>query len=202
MLDRRLVFTIATYVAGLVIANAIAAKLIHVGPAVVTAGALAYPLTYVLQDVLNETLHREEARDVVWGAFLGAVLLAVYTHIAVELPAAPGGATDTAYGAVFGVTGRVVAGSLLAFLIGGLVDVRIFAFLRRATRGKHLWLRKIVSTLVSQGLDSAIFVAVAFAGVLPLEVCVSMALWQYLLKQVLAIVSLPVSYAWLRWLDL
>lgn len=198
-MDRRLIAIACLYAAGLVIANAIASKVIMLGDAVFTVGAVAYPITFILQDVINEKWGKEVARTVVLSAFGCAVLLVVYTTIAL---AAPGidKVKSAAFVEVFAPTPRIVVASMFAFLLGGLVDVQTFFAIRKLTGKPHLWLRKVLSTAISQGVDSAVFVAVAFAGVLELDGLIAMATSQYLFKQAIAIGGLGISYPTLRWL--
>lgn len=188
---------LAMYVAGHVTANAVAAKLMLLG-GVYTVGTLAYPMTYVLQDVLSEVYGEARARWVVMCSFVGCLVLVLFTLLAGVVPEAPVAPLDGCFERVFSLTPRIVLASLAAFLAGGLVDVHVFFMIRRLTGTPMLWLRKLGSTVVSQAVDSAVFVAVAFTGVLPPSVLVSMAVSQYMLKAALAIVGLPASYVAIR----
>jgi len=188
-----LLLLVSVQVAGLVVANAIAGKLVVLGGAVFTAGALAYPVTYVLQDVISERWGHRTSSVVVVGGFLGAVVLALYSHVGLLLPAIDA-EHAAAYNAMFAATPRVVVASLTAYLIGGLLDVRVFFAVRALTGQPHLWLRKCVSTAVSQLIDSLLFVCIAFWSDLPLSALLSMGLAQYAFKMVCAVGGLPISY--------
>lgn len=188
----------ACYVAGLVTANAIAAKLVEVGGMPFTVGAIAYPVTFVLQDVINERYGARVARAVVWSAFLGAGLLVLFTSVALAIQESPVRDLNGCFEAVFAPTPRIVLGSVVAFVTGGMVDVSIFFRIRKFTGVPHLWARKIGSTLVSQGVDTVVFVSVAFGGLIPFRAALAMMLGQYLLKQAIAVAALPVSYSVLR----
>lgn len=198
MAERGLIPVAACYVAGLVTANAIASKLIEVAGMPFTVGAIAYPVTFVLQDVINERYGAARARQVVWSAFLGALVLVAYSLIAVRLTPSPARDLAECFETIFGQVPRIVAGSLCAFVLGGLVDVRVFFWIRRVTGPPHLWVRKVGSTLVSQGVDTAVFVVIAFGGVVPTDTLLAMVVGQYYLKQSIAVCALPVSYAILR----
>lgn len=187
------------YAAGLVIANAIAAKLIMVGDGVFTVGAVAYPVTFILQDVINEKWGKEVARTVVLSAFGCALLLVVYTTIALASPGIDL-VKSAAFEEVFAPTPRIVTASMCAFLLGGLVDVQVFFAIREVTGERHLWLRKVLSTFVSQGVDTIVFVTIAFYWVIPIEDAVAMMVSQYLFKQAIAVAGLGISYPTLRWL--
>lgn len=191
--ERLFALLLAVYVAGHVTANALAAKLITLG-GVFTVGALAYPLTYVLQDVLSEVYGEARARWVVLCSFVGCLVLVLFTLVAGAIPEASVASLAGCFERVFSLTPRIVLASLAAFLLGGLVDVRLFFAIRAVTGERMLWLRKLGSTAVGQAVDSAVFVGVAFAGVLPVGTLVAMAASQYALKAAMAVVGLPVSY--------
>lgn len=195
--DTGLLLVVGLYVGGLVTANAIAAKLITIGGFVFTAGAIAYPMTFILQDVLSERWGQQVSRAAVLASFAAALSLVAFTW-GVMFFEATDPVVGEAYRTMFAITPRVVLASLTAFVLGGLVDVAVFFAVRRATGAPHLWLRKVVSTTVSQAVDSVLFVAIAFGGALPVGALASMALGQYLFKQACAIGGLPVSYGVLR----
>ena len=99
-----------------------------------------------------------------------------------------------AYEAVFGMVPRVVLASMLAYLVSQHHDVVAFHFWRRVTGGRYLWLRNNASTLVSQALDSAIFITVAFWGLLPPAVVWNLMLTQFLIKIGIAVLDTPFCY--------
>lgn len=193
--ERAYVVLAGLYIGGLVTANAIAAKLIEIEGAVFTAGAIAYPVTFVLQDVLNERFGKRRAEGVVWAAFAGAGVLVAYSAISLRIPESDARPLGGAFEAIFAPTPRIVLGSLVAFLAGGLVDVQVFFRIRELTAGRHLWLRKVVSTLVSQGVDTTLFCMIAFYGDVPMRPLIMMMIGQYALKQTIAVGALPISYA-------
>ncbi len=101
---------------------------------------------------------------------------------------------------LFGGDGsRIVAASMVAYLISQLHDVWAFLFWRRVTAGKHLWLRNNLSTIVSQFLDSIIFITLAFAGTVANAVLVNMIISQYLVKIILVLADTPFCYLAVRW---
>jgi len=192
--DKAFALLLALYIGGHVTANAVAGKLIDFGLGPFTVGALAYPLTYVLQDVLSELYGEERARHVVLSSFVACLVLVAFSALAVALPEASADTLGVCFESVFATTPRIVVASLAAFLLGGLVDVRMFFVIRRWTGAQHLWLRKLGSTVVGQAVDSLVFVLLAFVGELPWGVLVQMALAQYALKLACAIGGLPLSY--------
>ena len=162
---------------------------------VMTTGVLAFPVTFIVTDVMNEYFGKRGIRFV---TFLGAALVVfqfVLLRAAIAVPtAAISPVPDAAFTAVFATTNRVIVGSLTAFLIGQLVDITLFHALRRATRGRHLWLRATGSTLGSQFIDTFVVLGVAFAGQLALGDIVAITLFNYGYKVAIAVGITPVIY--------
>ena len=155
------------FVTVLIISNIIAVKLVTIGPLVVTAAIVLFPVSYILADVLTEVYGYAVARRTIWIGFL-CNLVAVLAIVAGGLiPAAPFWDGQDAYDAILGYSSRLLVASFVAYLGGEFLNAFVLAKLKLRTGGRHLWLRTIGSTLVGQALDSAVFVVVAFAGVLP-----------------------------------
>lgn len=197
-IDRPLAVLVALYLGGILSANATGAKLLDVWGWHVSTGALAIPLVYLSTDLINELYGPSSTRQVVWMGFVANVVLVIHTQLVLRLPASSLGCPQAAFHGVFHLTPRIVAGSLTAYLVSSLVDVWVFHRVRRATGGHHFWLRKNASTAVSQLLDSALFIGVAFVGVIPTAQLGGMVLGQYLVKMAAAPLGTPISYFVLR----
>lgn len=193
-LDPALALLITLYLAGILSANATAAKLVNLWGVAVTTGALAIPLVYLTTDLLNELYGPSATRSVVWMGFWANAILAGFSRLCLWVPASTLGASQGAFEEVFLSTPRIIAASMAAYLVSSLVDVWVFHALRVATQDRHFWLRKNGSTVVSQAIDSGLFVLVAFAGVLPWGVMLAMATGQYLIKMVAAPLGTPLTY--------
>ena len=185
-----MILAIALYVACELIANVTAAKPVVVGPLVVPAGVFVYALTFTLLDLINERLGRMGARRVIAAAFCANLLLAAYAQLTVWAPPPAFFDGQAAFARVLGATPRIVAASLLAYLGSALADAEIFAWWR-ARVGGYRWLRVLASNAVSTAVDSALFVTLAFGGVLPIGPLI---LGQYLVKMAVTLVSLPLIY--------
>jgi uncharacterized integral membrane protein (TIGR00697 family) len=161
----RFVVVAAFFVTALVVSNIIAVKLVEVSGRVFPAGLVIFPLSYLLGDVLTEVYGIRAARRVIWLGFacnllaLGAILAAIH------LPAADfWQENQSAYEQVLGTTWRLFVASLAAYIVGELANAYVLAYLKGATGGRWLWTRTIGSTIVGEGLDSLIFITIAFAG--------------------------------------
>lgn len=192
----------AVFVTSLVVSNIIAVKLISVGPFYLPAAILIFPISYIFGDILTEVYGYAKARRVIWIGF-GCNLLAVFIlYLSIELPPAPfwrTGAFETAasqqaYQAVFGSTPRILAASFLAYLVGEFINSFVLAKMKITTRGRHLWMRTIGSTIVGQLADSGVFIFLAFYGTVPPDALVTMAGSQWLVKSAYETLVTPLTY--------
>lgn len=197
------------FVAALVTAQVISAKLLAVtlpvlGTVTAPGGTLAYAITFFASDCLSELYGKEYARRVVNVAFgMNFVLLAL-VFATISVPAAQGSVDPDAFATVLGLSGNVVLGSLVAYVLSQNWDVIAFHRIREFTDGDALWLRNVGSTATSQLIDTVVFTLVAFAvapalfGIgpaLPTAVLLSLIGGQYVLKLLIALVDTPLVYA-------
>jgi uncharacterized integral membrane protein (TIGR00697 family) len=175
-----------------------------------TAGMIAFPVTFLLTDLLNEYYGKKAARRVTWIAFtMGFVALGLI-WVARILPideTKPGTATHASFENVFGAATLMYVASMVAFLMGSMLDIFIFGFFKRVTKGKMVWLRATGSTLISQVFDSFVITFVFFdvmqrltgQEAWPFGDIISTAATGYVLKFVLAVVLTPLIYLG-RWM--
>jgi uncharacterized integral membrane protein (TIGR00697 family) len=188
------ILIVSLYIACELIANTTAGKpVVLPGNITVPAAVFIYALTFTLIDLVNDRLGKQGARYVVYAAFLANLMLAAYTQFAIWLPPAPfyGQEGQAAFAGVLGSTWRVVVASLIAYLISTLIDVQFFAWWRERI-GRYRWARVLASNTVSTLIDSAVFITVAFLGVMPV---MPLILGQYLVKMAVTVISIPLIYA-------
>ncbi|NLZ39056.1 MAG: queuosine precursor transporter [Firmicutes bacterium] len=175
------------------ISNVIAGKIIMIGPFFAPAAVICYSLTFALTDTVAEIWGKEWTQYTVKLGFITTILSAVFIRLALLMPAAPIWGDQEAYKIVLGSNLRIVAASLVSYLISQYHDVWAFLFWKEKTGGRYLWLRNNLSTIVSQLLDTAIFITLAFFGTgVPIF---SMITGQYLLKFIIALCDTPLVYA-------
>jgi uncharacterized integral membrane protein (TIGR00697 family) len=163
--SQRFVALAAVFVTALVVSNIIAVKLVEVSGRVFPAGLVIFPLSYLLADILTEVYGIRSARRVIWLGFACNLIALGAVQAAIHLPAADFWSENQgAYEDVLGTAWRLFLASLAAYLVGELANAYVLAYLKGATGGRFLWVRTIGSTIVGEGLDSAIFVTIAFAG--------------------------------------
>ncbi len=183
------------FIAVMLISTVAAQKLFVIGPLVLPAGILLFPLAYIFGDVLTEVYGYARSRRIVWMGFAMSLLMALVFALAVVLPPAPGWPLQESFAAVLGMVPRVVFASLIAYLCGEFINAYVLAKLKVRTSGRHLWLRTISSTLIGEGVDTTIFMTLAFAGVLPTPVLLSAMVSAYIVKVGYEIAATPLTYA-------
>ena len=176
-------------------ANIIAVKLITVAGWVLPAGIILYPITFMLTDTISELFGRRQATHVVWFGFVANIILVIVIYLGGMIPAPVFWENQEAYNTILGAVPRIVLASMLAYLVSQNLDVIGFHFWSRVTNGRFLWLRNNASTMVSQSIDTVLFVVIAFAGVVPSQVLWQMIWMQYLVKLGIAAVDTPFIYA-------
>jgi uncharacterized integral membrane protein (TIGR00697 family) len=189
------VAVVALFVTCLVISNVIAVKLAMVQGLVLPAGIIIFPVSYLLADVLTEVYGYRAARRVLWLGFFCNLLAVAAIWIGGLLPAAPFWAGQAAYDQILGATPRILLASFAAYLVGEFANTMIMSKLKVAMAGRHLWARAIASTLVGQGLDSIVFIAIAFSGMMPLPILLGAIVTQWLIKSAYEALATPLTYA-------
>ncbi|WP_186670159.1 queuosine precursor transporter [Sporosarcina sp. BP05] len=184
------------FVGLLILSNILAVKLFSIGEWIVLpAAALIYVCTYPLLDVITEAYGKEAARRTVLTGFMAQLFAIFFIWIAIKLPAAPFYEHQESFETIFSAGFRVTIASLVAYLISQNLDVAIFDKLKKRHGTKKLWIRNNASTMVSQLVDTAIFISIAFYGTMPLGVLIGMIFSQYIFKFIVAILDTPIVYA-------
>ncbi len=187
--------TIAVFfVAVLLISNVASTKIVDFGPLTFDAGTLLFPLSYIFGDILTEVYGYKQSRKVIWLGFFCALLMSIVFIVVGKLPAAPDWNNQAAYDAILGLTPRIVLASLIAYLAGEFSNSFILAKMKIWMDGKRLWMRTIGSTLVGEGIDSTLFILIAFLGVLPGGLLLTLIISNYIFKTLVEVVLTPVTY--------
>lgn len=162
---------------------------------VMTAGVIAFPITFIITDLLNEYFGKPGIKFVTWLGMAMIIFEFGLIQIAMGVPTASiSPVPQEAFDTVFGASGRIIIGSLVAYVIGQLVDITLFHWIRNRTKGRHLWLRATGSTFGSQFFDTFIVLFVAFYGPMTLQTIVAVTLFNYGYKFLVAIAITPVIY--------
>jgi uncharacterized integral membrane protein (TIGR00697 family) len=181
--DRNLLILNGLFITSLLIANVLSAKIVSFWGMVIPAAIVAYPLTFLMTDLIGEIWGKEQANKAVKLGFICQVASLVMIGLAILLPVAPFADNQAQFKSIMGQSFRVVAASLVAYYCSQSWDVWIFHKIRSMST-KHKWIRNNVSTMTSQMIDTAIFITIAFIGVVPN--IWTMIISQYVIKVVYA----------------
>jgi hypothetical protein len=194
------VVIVAVFITCLITANVIAVKLIDVLGVVMPAGVLVFPLSYIAGDVLTEVYGYRQARRVIWLGFICNAVVVCAILLGQSMPPASFWDGQEAYERILGHTPRILMASFLAYLLGEFANSIVLAKMKIATGGRWLWTRTIGSTVVGEGLDSLVFIIIAFYGTIPTGVLAGTVLTQWLVKTSYEVIATPFTYGVVRFL--
>jgi len=158
----RLLIIAAMAVTCLITANIVAVKIIGFGPVVLPAAVIIFPLNYILGDIITEVYGYRWARRIIWLGFACNLIFVFFSWISGLLPSAPFWEGQEAYNTILGYTPRLLLASFAGYLVGEFSNSLIMARLKVSTKGRWLWLRTISSTVIGEGLDTTLFIVIAF----------------------------------------
>jgi uncharacterized integral membrane protein (TIGR00697 family) len=194
---------VALFVTLVVLTNTVGVKLFTVGGVTLPVSIVWYPLTFLVTDIVSEIYGSRRARYLVLTGFAMSVLLLLVSLIGVALPAASFYPLDEDYRNIFGPIWRLLGASMVAYLLAQMIDVQLFHFWKRLTKGRHLWLRNNGSTMISQLVDTfavnMIFLygnSTVFQGTL--GDLLGIILSAYLVKVAIAAADTPLCYLGVR----
>ncbi len=198
--SRWFVISVAVFITCLITANITAVKLVNIFGLVLPAAIIIFPISYIFGDILTEVYGYRQARRVIWLGFLCNLIAVVAIWLAQVLPSASFWSGQAAYERILGYTPRLLLASFLAYLMGEFANSFVLAKMKIATQGRWLWSRTIGSTLIGEGLDSLVFMTIAFVGERPTAGLASAIVTQWLAKSAYEAAVTPVTYAAVKFL--
>jgi queuosine precursor transporter len=190
----------ALFVTVLLISNVASTKILAFGPFTFDGGTILFPLSYIFGDILTEVYGYARSRKVIWIGFVAVLLMSITFIIVGALPPAADWQNQDAYNKILGLTPRIVVASLIAYFAGEFSNSFTLAKLKLITNGRQLWLRTIGSTLLGQVVDTALFILIAFTGIVPNSLLWTLIVSNYLFKCGVEILFTPVTYWITGWL--
>jgi queuosine precursor transporter len=188
------IISVTVFVTCLITANITAVKLVSIFGLILPAAIIIFPISYIFGDILTEVYGYRKTRWVIWLGFFCNLIAVVAIWLGQLLPPASFWNGQGAYERILGYTPRLLLASFLAYLIGEFANAFVMAKMKIATRGRWLWTRTIGSTLVGEGLDSLVFMTIAFVGEIPATGLVSAIVTQWLAKSVYEAAVTPLTY--------
>lgn len=187
------------FIVSLVISNVITGKVIDTGitlfgnPVTIAGAVICYPVCYLITDIVGEMWGKREANKIVKYGFIGQVLATLIIAATTYTPYLDMD-MQAAYVKLLGQNWVFVVGSLSAYLASQYLDVHIFHTLKEKTNGKSKWIRNNASTMLSQFVDTAIFIVIAFGfgfgWIFDNQVALlNMVIGQYLIKVIIAVLD-------------
>ncbi|NOU98047.1 queuosine precursor transporter [Paenibacillus sp. LMG 31456] len=183
------------FVGLLILANIVAVKLFSIGSWVMLpAAVIIYIFTYPIIDVIVEVYGKKEARRTVNAGLIMQILALIFITITINLPAAPIFNDQESFQTILNGSFRVIIASLISYVVSQNLDVFVFNKLKTIHGQKKLWLRNNASTMLSQLLDTTIFITIAFYGTMSIAVLGSLILTQYVFKFFASMATTPIVY--------
>lgn len=182
------------FVAVLLISNVASSKVLDLGPFTFDGGTILFPISYIFGDILTEVYGYKKSRRVIWTGFFCALLMSAVFMIVGKLTPAADWGNQEAYDKILGLTPRIVLASLIAYFSGEFSNSYILAKMKIMTAGKWLWSRTIGSTIVGEGVDTLLFVMIAFYGVFSNDLLIAIMISNYVFKVAFETVLTPATY--------
>ena len=196
--SHRLLIITVLFVSCLLTANIVGVKMFSLGFVSLPAAVILFPLSYIIGDVLTEVYGYRIARRVIWLGFACNLIFVIFAWVGQLLPPDPLWEGQEAYESILGYTPRLLIASFLGYFAGEFANSFVLAKMKIFTKGRWLWSRTIGSTIVGQGVDSAIFIVGAYFGASffsPLII-----LYHWLAKTIIEAVATPATYSVVNYL--
>ena len=191
------------FIVALILSNTLGTKITTLFGVRVSVGIFLFPLLFLITDIIAEVHGKQKAQAFVFISVFVLLFTLVMMWVAIKLPANPTWGNQEAFAIVFGASLRMTIASVIAFIISQFHDIWAFDLLRRKTKGKYLWLRNNASTMISQLIDSSIFLFIAFYKINPkftVPFIISLIIPYWLFKMAFALIDTPFAYLGVWWL--
>jgi len=197
--DKKLLIALMLYITALIASNTLGIKFMpFVFGTHLSTAIFVFPLVFIMTDVIGEVYGKKMAKTFVQIGFFSLLFFLIINVLSIIVPSAEDFTMKEAYNTIFGLSFRFTLASLVAFIIGEYQDVFSFFLIRKKTGEKHFWLRTNLSNLWGQLVDTVIWFAIAFVGVLPFGVIISLIIPWWLFKFGAGILYTPLAYIGLR----
>lgn len=191
----------AVFIASMVVSNLIFQKFFYwdafgLYTFKLSVGILPYPITFLITDMISEVYGQKKANQVVTAGIFASVFAMLIIYTASALPAIETSpVNDELFRTVFGQTALAVLASMIAYLLAQYIDIYIYHFWKRVTKGKMLWVRNNFSTFTSQTVDtlSVLLLLCAFE-ILPWNLFQELFISGLLFKIIIAVLDTPFLY--------
>lgn len=193
-------FITGLFVASLLIANVLDNKISMIGGLALPAGIIIFPIVYLFGDIFTEVYGYKASRKVIWTGFTSLIFMVVMFKLAGMLPVAPFWPHQDAYDLILGNAPRIALASMIAYFVGEFCNSFVLAKMKVKTDGKGMGARFVASTIAGEGVDTIVFVLIAFAGLMNSNELIQIILSAWAIKVAWEIIALPITIRVVKWL--
>jgi uncharacterized integral membrane protein (TIGR00697 family) len=202
-MDKKELFLFALYITGMIVVNTVGSKIISLFGVRVSVGIFFMPVLFLVTDIVGEVKGHAHATLFVRYSILMLVILFVVTGLFIKITPHPSWELQQQYQQIFGMSMRMSLASLISFAVSQTIDVNIFLLFKKLSKDRMLWLRNNLSTIVSQFIDTVIFMFIAFYHITPTFTAAyvfSLIIPYWLFKVLFALIDTPFCYLGVQWL--
>ena len=175
-------YVTVSYVVLLILSNVMATRLVGVGPLVLDAGNITYPLIFMVGNIMSDLYGYKASRKIILTGFAFNFLFVAFTWVGTLLPAFDDSALTLGFDALFNYSGRIVVASFTCYLLGTLLNARTLIWIKKITGERLFAVRTILSTMVGAAVDTMLFSLMAWAGQIPMRDIMIMVATTYAIK--------------------
>jgi len=184
-----------------IIANIQVIKTVELFGLTASLGNIVYATSFLATDILSENYGKKDAGKAVWIGFVSLAALTIFMNLALFFKPSPIDFAQESMANLYALLPRIALGSFVAYGVSQAHDVWAYALMKqRRPEGRWIWIRNNVSTMISQAIDSIIFVTIAFVGIVPIEEFWELVITTYVLKWIVAAADTPLVYLAARWM--
>lgn len=202
--DKKILTLQILFVTIMLLANVLGIKIINIGPITASMSIWLVPISFLITDILAEVKGKKSIDNLIWSTIIALMFSYLFIRLSIAVPPADRFAADNdAYVKIFTNSSRMFGASIIAFGLSQFHDIWAFEFWKKKTKGRFLWLRNNLSTIVSQFIDTTIFMFLAFYHMTPkfdAAFVWSLIVPYYILKIILALADTPFVYLGVKWL--
>lgn len=201
--DKKRDILFALFIASMVIVNTLGTKITTIFGVRVSVGIFFMPIMFLVTDIIGEVYGSKEAQGFVNISTAMLVILFVMMQLCIKLKPNETWTYQHEYEVIFKSSTRMTLASLISFIISQKLDVAMFEFWKKVTKGKHLWIRNNISTITCQFIDTTVFEFIAFYKVndkFTVSYIFSLIIPYWLFKVVFALCDTPFCYLGVKWL--
>jgi queuosine precursor transporter len=198
-MPKKLQIATIIYISALVAANIIAVKIVDIAGYIVPAGIIVFPITYIIGDVITEVYGFKVMKRIIFYGFFANAIVFLFILLSIQLEPANFWLDQESYELVLSSTPRILLASFSGYLLGSLGNAWSMEYIKKLTKSRFLWLRTTVSTLIGEGIDTLIFVSIAFVYVFDSAHIQDMIITQWLIKVAYEVIATPLTYLAVNW---